>query len=91
MVDDKVKAPDQAVRDAVEAARGISSNAAVGRAQEERVLGVVDSVNGKVKEAVGNVLGQDGLARNGKAQQHRANTRRDMAKTEAESVSDRRN
>jgi uncharacterized protein YjbJ (UPF0337 family) len=90
-MDDKVTVPDQAVRDAVEAARGISDHAAIGRALEERVLGVVDGVNGKVKEAVGNVLGQDDLARNGKAQQHRANARRDTAKKEAEIVSDRIN
>ncbi len=51
---------------------------------EEGVRGVVEGVKGKAKEAVGNVLGQDDLAREGKAQQDKAEAQRDAAKHEAE-------
>ena len=51
---------------------------------EEGVRGVVEGVKGKAKEAAGNVLGQDELAREGKAQQDKAEAQRDAAKREAE-------
>jgi uncharacterized protein YjbJ (UPF0337 family) len=56
---------------------------------EEGVRGVVEGVKGKAKEAVGNVLGQDDLAREGKAQQDKAQGQRDAAKKEAEAESAR--
>jgi uncharacterized protein YjbJ (UPF0337 family) len=51
---------------------------------EEGVRGVVEGVKGKAKEAAGSVLGQDDLAREGKAQQDKADAQRDAAKREAE-------
>jgi uncharacterized protein YjbJ (UPF0337 family) len=51
---------------------------------EEAVRGVVEDVKGKAKEAVGNVAGRDDLAREGKAQQEKAEAQRDAAKREAE-------
>jgi uncharacterized protein YjbJ (UPF0337 family) len=51
---------------------------------EEGVRGVVEGVKGKAKEAAGAVLGQDDLAREGKAQQDKADAQRDAAKKEAE-------
>lgn len=51
---------------------------------EEGVRGVVEGVKGKAKEAAGNVLGQDDMAREGKAQQDKAEAQRDAAKREAE-------
>jgi uncharacterized protein YjbJ (UPF0337 family) len=50
----------------------------------EGVRGVVEDVKGKAKEAVGNVTGQDDLAREGSAQQDKAEAQRDAAKKEAE-------
>jgi uncharacterized protein YjbJ (UPF0337 family) len=50
----------------------------------EGVRGVVEDVKGKTKEAVGNVIGQDDLAREGAAQQDKAEAQRDAAKKEAE-------
>ena len=50
----------------------------------EGVRGVVEDVKGKTKEAVGNVVGQDDLAREGHAQQEKAEAQRDAAKKEAE-------
>jgi uncharacterized protein YjbJ (UPF0337 family) len=51
---------------------------------EEGVRGVVEGVKGKAKEAAGAVLGQDDLAREGQAQQDKAEAQRDAAKKEAE-------
>jgi uncharacterized protein YjbJ (UPF0337 family) len=51
---------------------------------EEGVRGAVEDVKGKAKEAVGNVTGRDELAREGKAQQDKAEAQRDAAKKEAE-------
>jgi uncharacterized protein YjbJ (UPF0337 family) len=51
---------------------------------EEGVRGVVEGVKGKAKEAAGAVLGQDDLAREGKAQQDKGEAQRDAAKREAE-------
>lgn len=50
----------------------------------EGVRGVVEDVKGKAKEAIGNVTGQDDLAREGSAQQDKAEAQRDAAKKEAE-------
>ncbi|EID16705.1 CsbD family protein [Mycobacterium xenopi RIVM700367] len=50
----------------------------------EGVKGVIEDVKGKAKEAVGNLAGQDELAREGKAQQEKAQAQRDAAKKEAE-------
>jgi uncharacterized protein YjbJ (UPF0337 family) len=55
----------------------------------EGVRGVVEDVKGKAKEAVGNVIGQDDLAREGSAQQEKAEAQRDAAKKEAEAESAR--
>jgi uncharacterized protein YjbJ (UPF0337 family) len=55
----------------------------------EGVRGVVEDVKGKAKEAVGNVTGQDDLAREGSAQQDKAEAQRDAAKKEAEADSAR--
>jgi uncharacterized protein YjbJ (UPF0337 family) len=51
---------------------------------EEGVRGVVEGVKGKAKEAAGSILGQDDLAREGKAQQDKAEAQRDAAKREGE-------
>lgn len=51
---------------------------------QEGVRGVVEGVKGKAKEAVGTILGRDDLAREGKAQQDKAESERDAAKREAE-------
>jgi uncharacterized protein YjbJ (UPF0337 family) len=50
----------------------------------EGVRGVVEDVKGKAKEAVGNIAGQDELAREGHAQQEKAEAQRDAAKKEAQ-------
>lgn len=55
----------------------------------EGVRGVVEDVKGKAKEAVGNVTGRDELAREGHAQQEKAEAQRDAAKKEAEAESAR--
>ena len=55
----------------------------------EGVRGVVEDVKGKAKEAVGNVAGRDDLAREGSAQQDKAEAQRDAAKKEAEAESAR--
>ena len=51
---------------------------------QEGVRGVVEDVKGKAKEAVGNIAGRDDLAREGQAQQDKAEAQRDAAKKEAE-------
>jgi uncharacterized protein YjbJ (UPF0337 family) len=50
----------------------------------EGVKGVVEDVKGKAKEAVGAVTGQDGLTREGQAQQDKADDQREAAQKEAE-------
>jgi uncharacterized protein YjbJ (UPF0337 family) len=50
----------------------------------EAIKGVVEGAKGKAKEAVGNVTGRDDMAREGKAQQDKADAQRDAAKKEAE-------
>jgi uncharacterized protein YjbJ (UPF0337 family) len=56
---------------------------------QEGVRGVVEGVKGKAKEAIGNVTGQDELAREGEAQQDKAEAQRDAAKKEADAESAR--
>lgn len=50
----------------------------------EAISGVVEDVKGKAKEAVGNVTGRDDIAREGQAQQDKAEAQRNAAKKEAE-------
>jgi uncharacterized protein YjbJ (UPF0337 family) len=50
----------------------------------EAIKGVVEGAKGKAKEAVGNVTGRDDMAREGKAQQDKADAQRHAAKKEAE-------
>ncbi len=50
----------------------------------EGVEGVVEDVKGKAKEAIGAVVGNDKLKREGQAQQEKADALRDVAKNEAE-------
>ena len=56
---------------------------------KEGVKGVVEDVKGKTKEAAGTVTGRDDLAREGEAQQDKADAQRDAAKKEAEADSAR--
>ena len=56
---------------------------------ESGVSGIVEDVKGKAKEAVGTVTGRDDLAREGEAQQDKADAQRDVAKKEAEAESAR--
>jgi uncharacterized protein YjbJ (UPF0337 family) len=51
---------------------------------EAGAKGVVEEVKGRVKQAVGDLAGDDGLRREGKAQQEKADAERDVAKKEAE-------
>ncbi len=50
----------------------------------EGIKGVVEDVKGKAKEAVGAVSGNDSLTREGRAQQDKAESQREVAKKEAE-------
>jgi uncharacterized protein YjbJ (UPF0337 family) len=56
---------------------------------ESGVSGIIEDVKGKAKEAVGTVTGRDDLAREGEAQQDKADAQRDVAKKEAEAESAR--
>ncbi|MFZ0833978.1 MAG: CsbD family protein [Mycobacterium sp.] len=56
---------------------------------KEGVKGVVEDVKGKAKEAAGTVTGRDDLAREGEAQQDKADAQRDAARKEAEAESAR--
>jgi len=60
-----------------------------GSGPEEGIRGAVEGVKGKAKEAVGNVIGNDEMAREGKAQQDKGEAQRDAAKREAEAESAR--
>lgn len=51
---------------------------------EEGIRGVVEGAKGTAKEAVGNVIGNDEMAREGQAQRDKAEAQRDAAKREAE-------
>ncbi len=51
---------------------------------EAGAKGVVEGVKGKAKEAVGAVTGDDGLKREGRAQQEKAESQREVAAKEAE-------
>lgn len=56
---------------------------------EEGIKGVVEGIKGKVKEVGGTVAGRDDIAREGKAQQDKADAQRDVAKKEGEAESAR--
>jgi uncharacterized protein YjbJ (UPF0337 family) len=51
---------------------------------EAAVSGMVEDVKGKAKEAIGSVVGNDEMRREGEAQQHKADAQRDVAQKEAE-------
>jgi uncharacterized protein YjbJ (UPF0337 family) len=51
---------------------------------EAGIKGVVEDVKGKAKEAAGAVTGRDELRREGRAQQEKADSQRDVAAKEAE-------
>ena len=51
---------------------------------EAGAKGVVEGVKGKVKEAAGAVAGKDDLRREGRAQQEKADSQREVAAKEAE-------
>jgi uncharacterized protein YjbJ (UPF0337 family) len=51
---------------------------------ESGVKGVVEDVKGRAKEAVGAVVGNDRLRKEGEAQQEKAEAQRDVAVKEAE-------
>ena len=51
---------------------------------EAGIKGVVEDVKGRAKEAVGAVVGNDELQREGEAQQDKAEAQRDVAAKEAE-------
>lgn len=51
---------------------------------EAGVKGVVEDVKGKAKQAVGAIIGNDSLEREGKAQQDKAAAQREVARKEAE-------
>lgn len=51
---------------------------------EAGIKGAVEGVKGKAKEAVGTVIGNDELQREGEAQQEKAEAQRDVAAKEAE-------
>jgi uncharacterized protein YjbJ (UPF0337 family) len=52
----------------------------------EAVIGVIEGVKGKVKQVVGSVIGHGDLAREGEAQQDKAQAQRDAAKKEAQAA-----
>ncbi|NDJ90829.1 microaggregate-binding protein 1 [Mycolicibacter kumamotonensis] len=56
---------------------------------EEGIRGTIEGVKGKAKEAVGTVIGNDEMAREGEAQQDKGEAQRDAAKREAEAESAR--
>jgi uncharacterized protein YjbJ (UPF0337 family) len=58
-------------------------------AAQEAIKGVVEDVKDKAKEAAGTVTGHDDLVREGKAQQDKAEARRDAAKKEAQAAAAR--
>ena len=51
---------------------------------EAGIKGAVEDVKGKVKEAAGTLGGLDSLQREGRAQQDKAESQREVAKKEAE-------
>jgi uncharacterized protein YjbJ (UPF0337 family) len=51
---------------------------------EEAIKGVVEGAKGLAKEAVGSVVGNDDLEKEGEAQQDKAQSQRDAAKKEGE-------
>lgn len=51
---------------------------------EEAIRGIVEDVTGKAKEIIGIVANRDGLRKEGRAQQEKAEAARNVAKKEAE-------
>jgi uncharacterized protein YjbJ (UPF0337 family) len=51
---------------------------------EEAIKGVIENVKGKAKEIIGIVTNRDGLRKEGRAQQEKAEAARNVAKKEAE-------
>lgn len=51
---------------------------------EEAIKGVVEGAKGLAKEAVGGLVGNEDLEKEGEAQQDKAQSQRDAAKKEAE-------
>ena len=51
---------------------------------EAGAKGVVEDLKGKTKQAAGSVTGNESLQREGKAQQDKADSQRDVAQKEAE-------
>ena len=51
---------------------------------EEAIKGVVEGAKGLAKEAVGSVVGNKDLEKEGEAQQDKASAQRDVARKEAE-------
>jgi uncharacterized protein YjbJ (UPF0337 family) len=51
---------------------------------EEAIRGIVEDVTGKAKEIVGIVTNREGLRKEGRAQQEKAEAARNVAKKEAE-------
>ena len=51
---------------------------------EAGAKGIVEDLKGKAKDAIGNLTGNEGLEREGEAQQAKADAERDVAAKEAE-------
>ncbi|HEY2834566.1 MAG TPA: CsbD family protein [Sporichthyaceae bacterium] len=51
---------------------------------EAGLSGIVEDAKGKAKEAVGAVVGNEDMRREGEAQQHKADAQRDVAQKEGE-------
>jgi uncharacterized protein YjbJ (UPF0337 family) len=56
---------------------------------EEAIKGVIENVKGKAKEIIGIVTNRDGLRKEGRAQQEKAEAARNVAKKEAEAAAAR--
>jgi uncharacterized protein YjbJ (UPF0337 family) len=56
---------------------------------EEAIKGVIEDVKGKAKEIIGIVTNRDGLRKEGRAQQEKAEAARNVAKKEAEAAAAR--
>jgi uncharacterized protein YjbJ (UPF0337 family) len=82
VTDDK-NATEQEVHDEVEQARGVSHNAAVGQAQEEKLKGVAEDVKGRAEEVTGKALDREDVAAKGQAEEDEAQERRNAAKNES--------
>jgi uncharacterized protein YjbJ (UPF0337 family) len=56
---------------------------------EEAIRGIVEDVKGKTKEIIGIVANHDGLRKQGRAQQEKAEAARNVARKEAEAAAAR--